>query len=1168
MVDNTLFTENKSSNLIIVQIYVDDIVFVATCQDMCDEFAKIMHDEFEMSTMGKLNFFIILQIKQMEDGIFFNQSKYIKEILKKFRLEDSKPMKTPMSSDTKNTKDKECEMVDSTKYRGMIALAISTTEAEYVSAKKACQQALWMKQALIDYDVRLDDVPIMTKPVVDTLSFDDLYNNLRVFESDVKGSTASSSSIQNVAFVSSDNNSSTNEVNTAYGVSSTNEDNTSYGVSSSSGHNSQRKGSSSYTDKLIDEFQMVGGYDFHDIEEFYKKTGRNLHFYAKEPVGFDKPKLSALIATIQGSDTKVTFCSKECENTNAKLKKLYDEQREQLGDASIEIQAYTLALKKVEAQLVCHQKNQLAYEEKLRFMKIDLDDKPNVLIYHNKLLAEAKKEKEELKTKLENFQSSSKGLSKLLNSQMSAKDKSGLGDIEDSHVNDRFAKVEGMHAFKNNESDAKTSDLASCESNSSLEILESVPKPVEYKPKAVSEPKVWSDSPIIEEYESDSDDEYMFKAIVEQEIPSYAFINNVKHVKSLRKTVKDQDTCSQNLIVDKRDWTGLMFKRLGLGYGYTRKTCFNKFVPTTILTKTGSFPLNVARQKFSSQAASTSTVRKVNSARQIVNDIRPRDNLFKSHSLIRMPFNRTKAPKANFANHKVNTVGEKTVSADRGNRETAVNASAGKFAEKSDEGFLVGYSLNSKAFRPVTTENKANKTAGPKEANNSVAKEVDDAAETLRKTFAQGTEDLLLQAGTARASSTNYVNTASTPVNTASTPVNTASPLRNIPSLEDIYEVPNDGIFTSASYNAEGAVAEFTNLESTMNIEPKKISQAHEDESWVDAMQEELLQFKTQQALYGLHQAPRPWYATLSTFLVKSRYKRGIIDKTLFIKKDKKDIMPVQVYVDDIIFGSIKKSWCDEFEALMKSRFHMSSMRKLAFFLGLQVNQRENGFFISQDKYVAEILKKFYFISMKTASTPIETKKPLVKDVKAADVNVHLYRSMIGSLMYLTAFRRDIMYLKGQSKLGIWYPIESAFDLEAYLDSDYARANLDRKSTTRGCQFLGMRLISWQCKKQTSVGTSTTEPEYVAAANCCGQVLWIHNQMLNYGFNFMNTKIYIDNESTICIVKNPMLHSKTKHIEIRHHFIRDAYKKKLIQVLKIHTDDNVADLLTKAFDVS
>ncbi|GJW38535.1 putative ribonuclease H-like domain-containing protein [Tanacetum coccineum] len=297
-------------------------------------------------------------------------------------------------------------------------------------------------------------------------------------------------------------------------------------------------------------------------------------------------------------------------------------------------------------------------------------------------------------------------------------------------------------------------------------------------------------------------------------------------------------------------------------------------------------------------------------------------------------------------------------------------------------------------------------------------------------------------------------------------------------------------------------------------------------------------------------------------------YRRGTIDKTLFLKKDKHDIILVQVYVDDIIFGSTKKSWCDEFEALMKSRFQMSSMGELTFFLGLQVKQKEDGIFISQDKYVAEILKKFDFANVKTASTPIETQKPLVKDEEASDVDVHLYRSMIGSLMYLTASRPDIMfavcacsrfqvtpksshlsavkrifrYLKGKPKLGLWYPRVSSFDLESYSDSDYAGANLDRKSTTGGCQFLGRRLISWQCKKQTIVATSTTEAEYVAAASCCGQVLWIQNQMLDYGFNFMNTKIYIDNESTICIVKNP--------------------------VLKIHTDDNVADLLTKAFDVS
>ncbi|GJW07016.1 putative ribonuclease H-like domain-containing protein [Tanacetum coccineum] len=250
--------------------------------------------------------------------------------------------------------------------------------------------------------------------------------------------------------------------------------------------------------------------------------------------------------------------------------------------------------------------------------------------------------------------------------------------------------------------------------------------------------------------------------------------------------------------------------------------------------------------------------------------------------------------------------------------------------------------------------------------------------------------------------------------------------------------------------------------------------------------------YKVEKALYGLHQAPKAWYETLSTYLLDNGFQRGKIDKTLFIKRHKGDILLVQVYVDDIIFGSTKKELCNAFEK---------------------------------------------FTKVKTASTPMETQKPLLKDEDGEEVDVHMYRSMIGSLMYLTSSRPDIMfavcacaryqvnpkvshlhavkrifrYLKGQPKLGLWYPKDSPFDLVAYTDSDYAGASLDRKSTTGGCQFLGCRLISWQCKKQTVVANSTTEAEYVAASSCCGQVLWIQNQLLDYGYNFMHTKIFIDN---------------------------------------------------------
>ncbi|GKA81993.1 hypothetical protein Tco_0788741 [Tanacetum coccineum] len=167
----------------------------------------------------------------------------------------------------------------------------------------------------------------------------------------------------------------------------------------------------------------------------------------------------------------------------------------------------------------------------------------------------------------------------------------------------------------------------------------------------------------------------------------------------------------------------------------------------------------------------------------------------------------------------------------------------------------------------------------------------------------------------------------------------------------------------------------------------------------------------------------------------------------------------------------------------------MSSMGELTFFLGLQVKHKEDGIFISQEKYVGEILKKFGFSSIRIASTPIETNKALTKDEDGEDVDVYLYRSMIRTLMHLTSSRPDIIYLKGQPKLGLWYPKDSPFILEAFSDSDYAGASLDRKSTIRGCQFLSSRLISWQCKKQTVVANSTTEARYIAASQCCGQVL-------------------------------------------------------------------------------
>ncbi|GJY18783.1 putative ribonuclease H-like domain-containing protein [Tanacetum coccineum] len=1268
-----------------------------------------------------------------------------------------------------------------------------------------------------------------------------------------------------------------------------------------------------------------------------------------------------------GSDTEVSSYSKECKESYAKLKKLYDEQRAQLSDASIEIQAYTQGLKKVEAQLVAHQQGQLWYEEKIRFMKIDLDDKTDVLTYHKKLLAGAQKEKEDLKAKVEKWHNSSKNLGKLLNTQMSANDKFGLGygdhrydgilsyenevlqsvfmnkesDLENQPLYDRFVTAEGMHAVpppmtgnympsrpdieidylqftygpkqsQPSESETQTSEFDTCESNISVETPEFVSEPVVNEPSVVCQPKVWYDAPIIEEYESDSEDEYVSLPTKEQETPSFAN----EQVKTPRETVKNQFTHSKNPKVDKK----------GLGYRFTTKACFvcgslthlirdydfhekrmakqaelnnrmrkkssqreirtiwnnvqrvnhkNQFVPTSVLTRTGKIPVNTARasgtnnvstarHNFNKQAVPTNAAMKVNIVKPIVNRVRPKTIFHNTHSPFTRPFNNTTALRTNFSKQKVNTAEVNAVSAVGGKRETVVKPSVGcnwrpqrhywhkiskyngglrprdcvtfkdplgklkpkqawahdgnkaylaeyqdfmgpccfwmKYVQKNkvlftdselscfslmnirglacliakatiDESnkwhrrlghvnfknlnklvkgnlikreysnartpqqngvaerknrtlieaartmladsflpntfwaeavstachvlnrvlvtkpqnktpyelvtgkgptwlFDLDYLTDSTNYQPMRSENQANIHAGLQEANQNAGtediidagnskteaesaqdyfvlpiwssysstvkrsttknageaptkhpdlktdekpvdkedqvfldelerlkrqeKDVNDAVEALRKEFAQETKDLLFQAGAAKASSTDIVNTASTPVSITSPYgrlsftdlTNTNQDDSEILALEEIYDNPTDEPVVNVSpiptsrinsihpstlilgdpqssvqtrskvTKSSEAYAFVSYIQKqkrnnhkdfqhclfacflSQHVEPKKIHcESLEDESWFMHCRNKLLQFKIQKVWilvdlpYGkntaneiqiqyikwncekvpVQQVVKPLWttpspsqsldATLSTFLLKNGYIRGTIDKTLFIKKDKHDIILVQVYVDDIIFGSTKKSWCDEFEALMKSRFQMSSMGELTFFLGLQVKQKEDGIFISQDKYVAEILKKFDFVSVKTASTPIETHKPLVKDEEASDVDVHLYRSMIGSLMYLTASRPDIMfavcacsrfqvtpktshlsvvkrifrYLKVKPKLGLWYPRVSLFDLEAYSDSDYAGANLDRKSTTGGCHFLDRRLISWQCKKQTIVATSTIE---------------------------------------------------------------------------------------------
>ncbi|GJW83353.1 putative ribonuclease H-like domain-containing protein [Tanacetum coccineum] len=431
----------------------------------------------------------------------------------------------------------------------------------------------------------------------------------------------------------------------------------------------------------------------------------------------------------------------------------------------------------------------------------------------------------------------------------------------------------------------------------------------------------------------------------------------------------------------------------------------------------------------------------------------------------------------------------------------------GKFDGKADEGFFVGYSTNSKAYKVfnsrtrIVEENLHVKFS--KETTNIVGNRpnwfFDIDALTIFMNYK------LVVAGNQTNDSEHQENEDSEVPNIEEPRVNQEQGCQfygciddpNMPNLEEIVYSNND--------EEVGTEADMNNLATYVPVSPIPTTRVHKDHP-------------LEQIIRDIHSAPQT-----------RRMPKNVTE---------------HVEPKKVIQALIDPSWI---EAMQDELLY-------------------------QDKYVADILKKFNFATVKTVSTPIETNKALLKDEEAEDVDVHLYRSMIGSLMYLTASRSDIMFVvcacarfQVTPKVSHLHVVKRIF---RYLkDSDYAGASLDRKSTTRGCQFLGKRLISWQCKKQNIVANSTTEAEYVAAVNCCRRVLWIQNQMLDYGFNFMNTKIYIDNESTICIMKNLVFHSKTKHIEIMHHFIIDSYEKKFIQVIKIHTDHNVADLLTKAFDV-
>nr|GEW61856.1 retrovirus-related Pol polyprotein from transposon TNT 1-94 [Tanacetum cinerariifolium] len=336
---------------------------------------------------------------------------------------------------------------------------------------------------------------------------------------------------------------------------------------------------------------------------------------------------------------------------------------------------------------------------------------------------------------------------------------------------------------------------------------------------------------------------------------------------------------------------------------------------------------------------------------------------------------------------------------------------------------------------------------------------------------------------------------------------------------------------------------------------------------------------RLKKALYGLKQAPRAWYDELSTFLVSKGFSKGSIDPTFFITKHRGDILLVQIYVDDIIFGSTNPKLSKQFEKLLHNKFEMSMMGELKFFLGIQMHQSPRGIFINQAKYAQEILIKHGMTSCDSVGTPMATKH-LDADLSGNPVDQTKYQSMVGALIYLTVSRRDIVHatcyfaryqakltekhliavkwifrnLKDTIHIGIWYPKDTGFELTAFSDSDHAGCLDSRKSTSGGIQFLGGdKLVCWSSKKQDCNSMSSAEAEYVFLTACCAQVLWMRTQLTDYGFHFDKILMYCDSK-----------HSHTKHIDVRYHFKKEKVEKGIVELFFVRTEYQLAGLFTKA----
>lgn len=353
---------------------------------------------------------------------------------------------------------------------------------------------------------------------------------------------------------------------------------------------------------------------------------------------------------------------------------------------------------------------------------------------------------------------------------------------------------------------------------------------------------------------------------------------------------------------------------------------------------------------------------------------------------------------------------------------------------------------------------------------------------------------------------------------------------------------------------------------------------------------EEHLVYKLHKALYGLKQAPRAWFSRIKTHFIKEGFQNCDSEQTLFIKRrNEGKIIIVSVYVDDLIFTGDDEKLMREFKDSMMREFDMSDLGRMSYFLGIEVVQQKEGIFICQRRYAEEVLRRFNMFESNSVSNPIVPGVKISSDADGVLVDETYYKQIVGSLMYLTSTRPDLMfatslisrymskptklrlqiakrilrYLKGTMGFGIFYKKDGQ-NLEAYTDSDYAGDIEDRKSTSGYTFLLSSGAVAWSSRKQPRVTLSTTEAEFVAAAVCACQAVWMRRILKELCYEGEKcTSINCDNRSTIKLSKNPVMHGRSKHIDIRYHFLRNLSEEGTIALMYCTSADQVADIMTK-----